>query len=648
MTRPHRSSCRSCPTATPAWLAGRCDDHLVARPRPRRASSARWPARRRPRCSSAGTTSACRSATSSRSVAVGQRPPRRGGARAGRARGAAGPPAAHRPRPRPRACYEVLAAVEAEPLDAVTRRMLEKSLLDFRRSGVDRDERGPRTAAHLAERQTETGQQFSKNIRDGVGRLAGRSRAARRSAGGLRRRPSAGRGRAGRADHRVPRLRAGDDLRRGPRRCARSAHRVPEPRLAARTTRCCTSCSSVRRETARAPRLRRLALLRRRGQDDRHRAGHRGVHRPDRRTGRGVGRARTTRVLLERLRAGPTRRRPASTASTRRSTPRWCAASGSTSTPRRCAATSTSPRCVAGLLDVTGRLFGLDYAEPAPDAPGRWHDDVTGVRRPSEPGSCSAGSTSTCTRGRGSTPTPRSSTSSTGVAGAQLPEGVLVCNFPRGLMEHDDVVTLFHEFGHLVHHVLGGSQRWARFSGVATEWDFVEAPSQMLEEWAWDHARAGALRHRRRRAPDPRRAGGADARGRRVRQGLPRAHPDVLRRASPTACTARCPTTSPPRCASCRSRYDLFGHVPGTHFHASFGHLGGYSSAYYTYMWSLVIAKDLFSAFDRDDLFAARRGAALPRPGARARAARHDAADLVADFLGRPYGFDAFEAWLAS
>ena len=46
--------------------------------------------------------------------------------------------------------------------------------------------------------------------------------------------------------------------------------------------------------------------------------------------------------------------------------------------------------------------------------------------------------------------------------------------------------TFFHEFGHLLHHVLGGHTRWAGQSGVATEWDFVEAPSQMLEEWAWD------------------------------------------------------------------------------------------------------------------------------------------------------------------
>jgi thimet oligopeptidase len=87
--------------------------------------------------------------------------------------------------------------------------------------------------------------------------------------------------------------------------------------------------------------------------------------------------------------------------------------------------------------------------------------------------------------------------------------------------------------------------------------------------------------------------------------------------------------------------------VPDTHFHASFGHLAGYTSAYYTYMWSLVIAKDLFSAFDPADLFApavARRyRERVLEPGG-----SRDAADLVADFLGRPYSFDAFEAWLAS
>ena len=77
-----------------------------------------------------------------------------------------------------------------------------------------------------------------------------------------------------------------------------------------------------------------------------------------------------------------------------------------------------------------------------------------------------------------------------GKAGRMLPEGVLVCNFPKpgaepALMQHSDVETFFHEFGHLLHHVLGGHTRWAGIAGVATEWDFVEAPSQMLEEWVW-------------------------------------------------------------------------------------------------------------------------------------------------------------------
>ena len=65
-----------------------------------------------------------------------------------------------------------------------------------------------------------------------------------------------------------------------------------------------------------------------------------------------------------------------------------------------------------------------------------------------------------------------------------------MCNFPKpgaepALMQHSDVETFFHEFGHLLHHILGGRARWAGLSGTRTEWDFVEAPSQMLEEWAW-------------------------------------------------------------------------------------------------------------------------------------------------------------------
>ena len=109
----------------------------------------------------------------------------------------------------------------------------------------------------------------------------------------------------------------------------------------------------------------------------------------------------------------------------------------------------------------------------------------------------------------------------------------------------------------------------------------------------------------------------------------------------------RTPDDLTARVAELQATYDVFPFVEGTHFHASFGHLAGYTSAYYTYMWSLVIAKDLFSAFDRNDLFAAET-ARRYRDTILAAGGSADAADLVERFLGRPYSFDAFAAWLTA
>jgi thimet oligopeptidase len=55
-------------------------------------------------------------------------------------------------------------------------------------------------------------------------------------------------------------------------------------------------------------------------------------------------------------------------------------------------------------------------------------------------------------------------------------------------MEHSDVETFFHEFGHLIHAILGGQGTWEPVAGTAVQRDFVEAPSQMLEEWTLDTA----------------------------------------------------------------------------------------------------------------------------------------------------------------
>ena len=93
----------------------------------------------------------------------------------------------------------------------------------------------------------------------------------------------------------------------------------------------------------------------------------------------------------------------------------------------------------------------------------------------------------------------------------------------------------------------------------------------------------------------------------------------------------------------------VLGAGPGRRhaLYAGFGHLGGYTSGYYTYMWSLVIAKDLYSAFDADDLFDSEV-ATRYRERILAAGGRKDAADLVEDFLGRPFGFESFADWLAT
>src|ERR1700728_2340104 len=88
-----------------------------------------------------------------------------------------------------------------------------------------------------------------------------------------------------------------------------------------------------------------------------------------------------------------------------------------------------------------------------------------------------------------------------GIRDRQLPEAALICNFSEaedghpGLLQYSDVVTFFHEFGHLMHALLGGRQAWAGISGIATEGDFVEVPSQMLEEFFRDPRLLASFAH---------------------------------------------------------------------------------------------------------------------------------------------------------
>lgn len=234
-----------------------------------------------------------------------------------------------------------------------------------------------------------------------------------------------------------------------------------------------------------------------------------------------------------------------------------------------------------------------------------------------------------------------------------VPEAALVCNFSEptendpALLLHRDVETFFHEFGHLMHHLFAGRQRYLAFAGIATEWDFVEAPSQMYEEWAWD---TGVLqrfaRHHRTGEAIPaelvERMRAADEYG----KGLHVAG-QMFYAALALEYYDRDPTglDTTERLIELKRRLMPFPHEDGTHFQASFGHLNGYSAIYYTYMWSLVIAKDLFSRFQGDvmnrDVAQSYRTTILAAGGSK------DAGDLTRDFLGREYSTEPFERWLA-
>jgi thimet oligopeptidase len=302
-----------------------------------------------------------------------------------------------------------------------------------------------------------------------------------------------------------------------------------------------------------------------------------------------------------------------------------------------------------GVLDITGKLFGIQYQQVT-DVP-VWHPDVD-VYDVLE-GTKKLGRIYLDMHPReGKYKHYAQFTLVNGVAGKQLPEGVLLCNFPKpgeepALMEHDGVKTFFHEFGHLLHHVFGGHVRWVGLSGVATEWDFVEAPSQMLEEWVWDVPTLQTFaRHVQSGEPIPaelvQRAKAADEYGKGlwVRQQMFYAATSLeLHSRDPKALdTTRL-------MAELQDRYTPFKYVDGTYFHESFGHLDGYSALYYTYMWSLVIAKDLFSVFQKEGMLnptaAQRYRRAVLEPGG-----SKPAADLVRDFLGRAYAFGAYEQWL--
>jgi thimet oligopeptidase len=241
----------------------------------------------------------------------------------------------------------------------------------------------------------------------------------------------------------------------------------------------------------------------------------------------------------------------------------------------------------------------------------------------------------------------------TGVRGRYLPEAALICNFPGGeegdpgLMQYSDVVTYFHEFGHLMHAILGGHTEWAGLSGFATEGDFIEVPSQMLEEFFRDEKLLQAFaRHYETGEIMPAetirkmKLAGAFGRADWVRSQLYYTTLSLdLHDQDPAGLDLDAITKH------LYQSLQPWTWLEGNRMYASFGHLTGYSSNYYTYAFDKVIALDFFAQFDPADLLGCDAGgryrkAVLEQGGSK------PGRQMVRDFLGRDEEFEAFSKWL--
>src|SRR3954451_7354396 len=231
--------------------------------------------------------------------------------------------------------------------------------------------------------------------------------------------------------------------------------------------------------------------------------------------------------------------------------------------------------------------------------------------------------------------------------GSKIPVGALVFNVPNGLMEHGDVVTFLHEYGHLLHHMFGGqNQRWAGLSSFSTEWDFVEAPSQMLENWVYDYDTLKQFGVDASGNPIPRDLVDKMNKARYFDLGMGDMRQLGLSNIALQYYLRPAPANLGEAARAYDAKYDLLPPAPGTQSQDSFPHLAGYGAAYYTYRWSVVIADDMFTQFQKNGLHdratAARYRRLVLAPGG-----SKPAAELVSDFLGRPISLDAYKAKLA-
>ena len=232
-------------------------------------------------------------------------------------------------------------------------------------------------------------------------------------------------------------------------------------------------------------------------------------------------------------------------------------------------------------------------------------------------------------------------------AGEQLPVAYLNCNFAPPtleqpcLMTHDDVETLFHEFGHCLHHTLTEVE-WPQINGInGVEWDAVELPSQLMEYWGWDEEVLSRFAHHYRDdKPMP-----ADLKNRLLRSRNFQKALFLVRQLEYAICDFRLHLEYNPEAPvnplevleQIRSEISVVPVPKWNRFLNSFSHIfgGGYSAGYYSYLWAEQLAADAWGRFHEEGALESETGAALRREILSVGASRPAMESFIA-FRGRP------------
>ena len=296
------------------------------------------------------------------------------------------------------------------------------------------------------------------------------------------------------------------------------------------------------------------------------------------------------------------------------------------------------PQTLDWLLHVSGRVFGVRFDAAAVPV---WHEDVRYYDVIDDASGALVGGIYCDLFPREGKFTHAAAWPVRGAStrAGRLPITVMVANFDRGGLTHDEVETFFHEFGHVLHGVLSETH-YNQHAGTNVERDFVEAPSQIYEEWT---RRLESLATIRDVCPD---CPVMDAAlvdrlnaARRFGAGMQYARQHLYATFDMTLYGEQ----PRPAFETWREMEEAtrLGFVPGTNFPATFSHIaGGYAAGYYGYMWAEVIALDMLSAFggsliNRDVGLRFRREI-LSRGG------EEPAGVLIQRFLGRAVNNEAF------